>query len=211
VTAANVLVLSEATSHVSGWNAFDWFLNVVFALAGWAMVATPVVVMHRLETYLVEEPPPPVPASSQVTVSPAAPEGAPVTVSAWEYYVIATAVGLAGAILGATFGWLVARHLEGAFLVIVWWMVPFICFVGVTMYWLFEDRLSEVKRSKSGWAAAIAALIYAAVGTAIAGADLIIRLASQASLTSDGFIVLLLIGVLGWALWLFGPHRRARG
>jgi hypothetical protein len=58
---------------------------------------------------------------------------------------------------------------------------------------------------------AIAALIYATVGILILGADLITRLAAQASLSSDALIGLLLAGVLvGWALWLFNPRRRAK-
>jgi ABC-type Mn2+/Zn2+ transport system permease subunit len=76
------------------------------------------------------------------------------------------------------------------------------------MYWVVEERPSEEKRSRTGWAVAVSALVYGAVGILILGADLITRLAAQASLSSDAMIALVLIGVLGWALWLFSPRRR---
>jgi len=119
-------------------------------------------------------------------------------------------IGLGGAILGATFGWITARHIANAFLVFAWWMLPLLCGAAVTMYWVVEERPSEDKRSRTGWAVAVAALVYGAAGILILGADLITRLAAQASLSSDAMIALVLVGVLGWALWIFSPRRRAK-
>jgi hypothetical protein len=205
VTASGLVTLSAAANHLTGWNAFDWFFHILFAILGWIAVAAPVYVMHRLETATVPAPPPP---GAQVTTSPAA----PVTTSDWQYYLMATCIGIGGAILGATFGWITARHIANAFLVFAWWMLPLICGAAVTMYWVVEERPSgsAEKRSRTGWAVAMAALVYWAAGILILGADLITRLAAQASLSSDAMIVLVLIGVLGWVLWLFSPRRRAK-
>jgi hypothetical protein len=49
-----------------------------------------------------------------------------------------------------------------------------------------------------------------AVGILIVGADVILRLAAQVALSSDTTIALLLIGVLGWLLWIYVPRRRAK-
>jgi hypothetical protein len=196
VNASNLVTLSAAANHLTGWGAFDWFFHILFAVLGWIAVATPVYVMHRLETMRVTQPPPP---AAPVTTAPE-----------WHYYVMAVCIGLGGAILGATFGWITARHIANAFLVFAWWMLPLLCGAAVTMYWVVEERPSEEKRSRTGWAVAIAALVYATVGILILGADLITRLAAQASLSSQAMIVLVLVGVLGWALWLFSPRRRAR-
>ena len=108
------------------------------------------------------------------------------------------------------FGWITARHIANAFLVFAWWMLPLLCGAAVTMYWVVEEKPSEDKRSRTGWAVAVAALVYGAAGILILGADLITRLAAQASLSSDAMIALVLVGVLGWALWIFGPRRRAK-
>jgi hypothetical protein len=196
VNASGLVTLSAAANHLTGWGAFDWFFHILFAILGWIAVATPVYIMHRLETMRVIQPPPP---AAPVTTTPE-----------WHYYVMAVCIGLGGAILGATFGWITARHIANAFLVFAWWMLPLLCGAAVTMYWVVEERPSEEKRSRTGWAVAIAALVYAAVGILILGADLITRLAAQASLSSQAMIVLVLVGVLGWALWLFSPRRRAR-
>ena len=196
MNASGLVPLSAAANHLTGWGAFDWFFHILFAILGWIAVATPVYVMHRLETMRVTQPPPP---AAPVTTAPE-----------WHYYVMAVCIGLGGAILGATFGWITARHIANAFLVFAWWMLPLLCGAAVTMYWVVEERPSEEKRSRTGWAVAIAALVYAAVGILILGADLITRLAAQASLSSQAMIVLVLVGVLGWALWLFSPRRRAR-
>lgn len=193
MSASGLVTLSVASNHLTGWNAFDWFFHVLFAILGWIAVAAPVYVMHRVETMRVPQPPPP---------------AAPVTASEWQYYVMAVCMGLGGAILGATFGWITARHIANPFLVFAWWMLPLVCGAAVTMYWVVEERPSLEKRSKTGWAVALAALVYGAAGILILGADLITRLAAQASLSSDAMIALILIGVLGWVLWLFSPRRR---
>ena len=195
MNASGLVTLSAAANHLTGWNAFDWFFHILFAILGWIAVAAPVFVMHRLETTRVPQPPPP---------------AAPVTTSDWQYYVMAVCIGVGGAILGATFGWITARHIANAFLVFAWWMLPLLCGAAVTMYWVVEERPSEDKRSRTGWAVAVAALVYGAVGILILGADLITRLAAQASLSSDAMIALVLVGVLGWALWIFSPRRRAK-
>ena len=203
MNASGLVTLSAAANHLTGWNAFDWFFHIVFALLGWIAVAAPVLVMHRLETTSVPPQPPP---GAPVTTSPAA----PVTTSDWQYYVMSVCIGIGGAILGATFGWITARHIANPFLVFAWWMLPLLCGAAVTMYWVVEEKPSDEKRSRTGWAVAVAALVYGAAGILILGADLITRLAAQASLSSDAMIALVLIGVLGWALWLFGPRRRAK-
>lgn len=197
MNASGLVALSAAANHLSGWGAFDWFFHVAMAFLGWILVAVPIYLMHWLETRTIKQPPPP---------------AAPVTAgSEWEYYGMAVCSALGGAILGATFGWITARHIANGFLVFTWWMVPFICCGAVTMYWFVQDRPTQTTRSRSGWAVAVAALIYATVGILILGADLITRLAAQASLSSDALIGLLLAGVLvGWALWLFNPRRRAK-
>jgi hypothetical protein len=195
VNASGLVTLSAAANHLTGWNAFDWFFHILFAILGWIAVAAPVYVMHRLETTSVPPPQPP---------------AAPVTTSDWQYYVMAVCIGIGGAILGATFGWITARHIANAFLVFAWWMLPLLCGAAVTMYWVVEERPSREKRSRTGWAVAVSALVYGAAGILILGADLITRLAAQASLSSDAMIALVLIGVLGWALWIFSPRRRAR-
>jgi hypothetical protein len=193
VNASSLVTLGAAANHLTGWNAFDWFFHILFAILGWIAVAAPVYVMHRLETTSV---PPPVPPA------------APVTTADWQYYVMAVCIGIGGAILGATFGWITARHIANAFLVFAWWMVPLLCGAAVTMYWVVEERPSRDKRSRTGWAVAVSTLVYGAAGILILGADLITRLAAQASLSSDAMIALVLIGVLGWALWIFSPRRR---
>lgn len=195
MNASSLVTLSAAANHLTGWNAFDWFFHILFAILGWIAVAIPVYLMHRMETRNVRQPPPP---------------AAPVTEPEWQYYTMAVCIGVGGAILGATFGWITARHIANAFLVFAWWMLPLLCGAAVTMYWVVEERPSEEKRSKTGWAVAMAALVYWAAGILILGADLITRLASQASLSSDAMIALVLIGVLGWALWIFSPRRRAK-
>ena len=193
MNASGLVMLSVASNHLTGWNAFDWFFHVLFTLLGWIAVAAPVYVMHHFETMSVPQPPPP---------------AAPVTASAWQYYVMAACIGIGGAILGGTFGWITARHIANPFLVFAWWMLPLVCGAAITMYWVVEERPSLEKRSRTGWAVALAALVYGAAGILILGADLITRLAAQASLSSDAMIVLVLIGVLGWVLWLFTPRRR---
>ena len=206
MNASGLVTLSAAANHLTGWNAFDWFFHILFAILGWIAVAAPVFVMHRLETTRVPQPPPP---AAPVTVVGASPTPvAPETSSDWQYYVMAVCIGLGGAILGATFGWITARHIANAFLVFAWWMLPLLCGAAVTMYWVVEEKPSEDKRSRTGWAVAVAALVYGAAGILILGADLITRLAAQASLSSDAMIALVLVGVLGWALWIFSPRRR---
>jgi hypothetical protein len=195
----SVGALASAVGHVSGWNAGDWLVHVLLTLLGWVAVGTPVYLMHRMETAAADEPPPPPP--------PAAPIVAPPD---WPRYVLAFGLGLAGTIVGASCGWVTARHINGVFLILAWWMVPFLFCVAVWMYWILDERDSDVGRSQSGWAAAMAGLVYAAVGLLIAGADAITRVAAQAELTSNALIALVLIGILGWVLWLVGPRRRAR-
>jgi hypothetical protein len=73
-----------------------------------------------------------------------------------------------------------------------------------------RGEASEEKRSRTGWAVAIAALVYATVGILILGADLITRRLPRLRCHPEAMIVLVLVGVLGWALWLFSPRRRAR-
>jgi hypothetical protein len=208
VNASGLVTLSVAANHLTGWNAFDWFFHILFAILGWIAVAAPVYVMHRVETTSVPQSPPPAAPVTVVGASPAA--AAPETSSDWQYYVMAVCIGIGGAILGATFGWITARHIANAFLVFAWWMLPLLCGAAVTMYWVVEERPSREKRSRTGWAVAVSALVYGAAGILILGADLITRLAAQASLSSDAMIALVLIGVLGWALWIFSPRRRAR-
>jgi hypothetical protein len=202
----SVVVAAEAVNHVGGWGPTTWFWHLFFSLAGWAAIGAPVYIMHRLETEEAEQAvaaAAPVPAAGPVPVVSEEPK-----VVAWPYMVLAFALGLAGTVTAAALSWFTVRHLDSTFLVIVWWMLPFVCCVAVWMYWLLEDRQSDVVRSRSGWAAALAGLVYAALGVAIAGADLITRLAATVELASDALIVLVLLGLLGWALWVVAPRRR---
>jgi len=47
VNASGLVTLSAAANHLTGWNAFDWFFHILFAILGWIAVAAPVFVMHR--------------------------------------------------------------------------------------------------------------------------------------------------------------------
>ena len=75
MNASDLVTLGAAANHLTGWGAFDWFFHILFTILGWIAVATPVYVMHRLETMRVTQPPPP---AAPVTTAPE-----------WQYYVMA--------------------------------------------------------------------------------------------------------------------------
>lgn len=239
----SMVLAADAVNHVGGWGPTTWFWHAFFALAGWAAIGAPVYIMHRLETEEAEQKP--VAATAAGGPAPAEPEP---SVLSSPYMAFSFALGIVGTVTAATLSWSTVRHLDTTILVILWWMLPFVCCVAVWMYWLLEktttqtssadqtatqrttadryapqhmtadryaaqqttadQRQTNVVRSRSGWAAALAGLVYVALGVAIAGADLITRLAATVELTSDALIVLVLIGILGWGLWLIAPRRR---
>jgi hypothetical protein len=51
-------------------------------------------------------------------------------------------------------------------------------------------------------------LVYGVIFVIIAGADAITRLAAEVDLPTDTVIFLVLIGILGWVLWVYAPRRR---
>jgi hypothetical protein len=232
VNASDLVTLSASPpNHLTDWDTLDWCGNTFFAILGWILVAVPVAFMHHLEMKKANQPP--------------APPETPVPASERWDYVVAVCIGLGGAFLGGSYGWTVARHITGLYLLLFWWMLPFICSGVVALYWFrwaklseqkakrerarteieeelnrsgrrwsrteIEDELNrrEIKRSSADIATTIAILVYWAVGILIVGADVILRLAAQVALSSDTTIVLLLIGILGWLLWIYVPRRRA--
>ena len=54
--------------------------------------------------------------------------------TAWEY-IVAACIGLAGAIWGGVFGWMVERHLADFHLILFWLALPFIGGGVVLIYW----------------------------------------------------------------------------
>ena len=202
VNASGLVALSTPPPmHATGWSAVDWFGNLFFALLGWISVAGAVCWMYRNERNWVNQ--------SNQSPPPTA------LARAWEY-IIALCIGLGGAILGTSFGWLVERHLASVYLIFVWLALPLICRGAVLLFW---DRWAKPglatampagQRSTTESAVWMAVLAYLAVFIIIAGADAITRLAAEVALPTDTVIVLVLIGILGWVLWIYRPRRRRR-
>ena len=42
MNASGLVTLSAAANHLTGWDAFDWFFHILFAILGWIAVAAPV-------------------------------------------------------------------------------------------------------------------------------------------------------------------------
>ena len=124
MNASGLVPLSVAANHLTGWGAFDWFFHILFAILGWIAVATPVYVMHRVETMRVIQPPPPRPSD----------DGA-----GWQYYVMAvhrTRRRDPGCHVRLDYG----PPYRQCLLVFAWWMLPLLCGAAVTMYWVVEER-----------------------------------------------------------------------
>jgi hypothetical protein len=126
-------------------------------------------------------------------------------------------IGSAGAILAVSFGWIVERHLANMYWIFIWMFgVPAICVGAVVLFWRrtvkpgLDTASPEGKRSSTDSAVWAAVLVYGVIFVIIAGADAITRLAGEVALPTDTVIVLVLIGVLGWVLWIYGPRRRRR-
>ena len=197
VNVSGLITLSAPPPmHATGWNVFDWCFHVFWALFGWASVAGAVYWMYRVESQWVDQPQLP-PAFARASE-----------------YALVIGIGLGGAFLAVSFGWIVERHLASMYWIFVWLFgVPAICIGAVLVFWRrtvkpgLDTGTPEGKRTKTDSAVWAAVLVYGVIFVIIAGADAITRLAAEVDLPTDTVIFLVLIGILGWVFWVYSPRR----